>query len=200
MCTHTTPDIMFNVFLLPITRTSLYASYFLPSILILWNSLPHEIKGCPSLNILKSRLTSRVDHDNVPKYYYYGPKLTQILHARLRMKSNSLNEHLYVKILLIILIVCVERLNLHIIIYLNVRNIIVNEIVFFEIYFSYWIFDLRKIYYYLAVLTLISFQILLLLRLCINIFPKVNDFHKFQIHHVMLYSECNPKFPFFPYL
>jgi hypothetical protein len=40
---------------------------------------------------------SRVDHDNVPKYYYYGPRLTQILHARLRMRSSSLNWHLYIK-------------------------------------------------------------------------------------------------------
>jgi hypothetical protein len=81
---------------------------------------------------------------------------------------------------LIILIVCVERLNLHIIIYLNVQNILVNEIFFFESYFSYWTLDLRKIYYYLAVLTLILIQILLFLRQCINIFRKVNDFHKIQ--------------------
>ena len=73
------------------------ASYFLPSTLKLWNSLPPEIKDCPSLSILKSRLTSRVDHDNVPNYYYYGPRLTQILHACLRMRSSSLNEHLYIK-------------------------------------------------------------------------------------------------------
>ena len=33
-----------NVFPLPRTRTSLYASYFLPSTLKLWNSLPPEIK------------------------------------------------------------------------------------------------------------------------------------------------------------
>ena len=82
---------------LPRTQTSLYASYFLPSTLKLWNSLPPEIKVSPSLSILKSILTSRVHHDIVPKYYYYGPRLTQILHARLRMRSNSLNEHLYIK-------------------------------------------------------------------------------------------------------
>jgi hypothetical protein len=49
------------------------------------------------LSILKSRLTSRVHHDILPKYYYYGPRLTQISHARLRMRSSSLREHLYVK-------------------------------------------------------------------------------------------------------
>jgi hypothetical protein len=48
------------------------------------------------------------------------------------MKSSSLNEHLYIKILLIIIIVCVKRVNLHKIIYLNVRNILINEIVFIE--------------------------------------------------------------------
>ena len=34
---------------------------------------------------------------------------------------------------------------------------------------------------------------------CITIFRKVNDFykiHKTQIHHVILYSECNPQFLF----
>ena len=86
-----------NAFPLPRTRTLLYASYLLPSTLKLWNSLPPEIKDSPSLSILKSILTSRVHHDIVPKYYYYGPRLTQILHARLRMRSNSLNEHLYIK-------------------------------------------------------------------------------------------------------
>jgi hypothetical protein len=86
-----------NALPLPRTRTSLYASYFLPSTLKLWNSLPPEIKDSPSLSILKSRLTSRVHHDKVPKYYYYGPRLTHILHARLRMRSSSLNEHLYIK-------------------------------------------------------------------------------------------------------
>jgi hypothetical protein len=49
------------------------------------------------LSILKSRLTSRVHHDILPKYYYYGPRLTQISLARLRMKSSSLNEPLYAK-------------------------------------------------------------------------------------------------------
>jgi hypothetical protein len=138
------------------------------------------------LSILKSRLTSRVHYDILPKYYYYGPRLTQISHARLRMRSSSL----------IIIIVCMERLNLHIIIYLNVQNILVNEIFFFESYFSYWTFDLRNIYYYLAALTLISIQILLFLRQCINIFRKVNDFHKTQTHHAILYPKCNLQFPF----
>ena len=114
--------------------------------------------------------------------------------------THEVKKEHYIKILLIVLIVFVERLNLHIIIYLNVRNILVSEIVFFESYCSYWTFDLRKIYYYLAVQTWISIQILLFLRQCITIFRKVNDFykiHKTQIHHVIFYLECNLQFPFF---
>jgi len=74
--------------------------------------------------------------------------------------THEVKKEHYIKILLIVLIVFVERLNLHIIIYLNVRNILGNEIVFFESYCSYRTFDLRKIYYYLAVRAWISIQIL----------------------------------------
>jgi hypothetical protein len=49
------------------------------------------------LNILKSKLTSRVHHDIVPKFYYYGPRLTEIVHARLRMTRSTLSEHVYAK-------------------------------------------------------------------------------------------------------
>ena len=89
-----------------------------------------------SLSILKSRLTSRVDHDNVPKYYHYGPRLTQILHARLRMRSSSLNEHLYIKnIIDNPNCLCGEIESTYHYLF-NVRNILVSEIVFFESYFS----------------------------------------------------------------
>jgi hypothetical protein len=115
------------------------------------------------------------------------------------MRSSSLNEHLYIKnIIDNPNCLCGEIESTYHYLF-NVRNILVSEIVFFESYFSlkYWTFDLRKIYYYLAVLTLISIQILLFLRQCINIFRKGNDFHKTQIHHVILYPECNLQFPFF---
>jgi hypothetical protein len=82
----------FNAFPFPRTRTSLCASYFLLSTLKLWNYLPPEIKDWPSLSILKYILTSRVDHDKIPKYYYYGPRLTQILHARLLPTNSKFSE------------------------------------------------------------------------------------------------------------
>ena len=122
------------------------------------------------------RLTSRVDHDNVPIYYYYGPRLTQILHVRLRltiMRSSSLNEYLNIKnIIDNPNCLCGEiKSTYHYLFrcskYTRQRNILFRKL-----------FQLRKIYYYLAVLTLISIQIILLLRQCINIFRRVNNFHK----------------------
>jgi hypothetical protein len=71
-------------------------SYFLPSTIELWTSLLPEIKYCLSFNIFKSRLISRVDHDKVPKYYYYDLRLISILQARLCMTSSSRNEHFYI--------------------------------------------------------------------------------------------------------
>jgi hypothetical protein len=134
---HTYNTRHFNAFPFPRTRTSLCASYFLLSTLKLWNYLPPEIKDWPSLSTLKYILTSRVDHDKIPKYYYYGPRLTQILHARLRMRSSSLNEHLYIKnIIDSPNCFCGEIEPTHHYLF-NVRNILVNEIVFFESYSSY---------------------------------------------------------------
>ena len=49
-----------------------------------------------AFNIFKSRLISRVDHDKVPKYYYYDLRLISILQARLCMTSSSRNEHFYI--------------------------------------------------------------------------------------------------------
>ena len=150
-----------------------------------------------SLSILKSRLTSRVDHDNVPKYYHYDPRLTQILHARLRMRSSSLKEHLYIKnIIDSPNCFCGEIESTHHYLfkcpkYTRQRNSLFRKL--------FQLLNIRpsENYYYLAVQTLISIQILLFLRQCINIFRKGNDFHKTQIHHVILYPECNLQFPFF---
>jgi hypothetical protein len=62
---------------------------------ILWSGLPNNSKFSEG-RMFSSWNSFRFHHDIVPKYYYYGPRLTQILHARLRMRSSSLNEHLYI--------------------------------------------------------------------------------------------------------
>lgn len=85
------PDRLYTI----LTRTSLYSSYFFPSAVQLWNTLPDTIKNKPSVESLKSYFASR--KIKKPIYYNLGTRLGQILHARLRMAASSLNEHLFLK-------------------------------------------------------------------------------------------------------
>jgi hypothetical protein len=77
------------------TRTSLYTGYYLPSSIKLWNELPLEFRNITSLDIFKIRL--KVINKKRPSYYYIGSRLAQVLHARLRMDSSSLNVHLFLR-------------------------------------------------------------------------------------------------------
>ena len=77
------------------TRTSLYASYFLPSSVQLWNQQPENIKSSRSVQIIKSHLQPQ--NNTKPIYYYIGTRMRHILHARLRMQCSSLNHHLFRK-------------------------------------------------------------------------------------------------------
>ena len=77
------------------TRTSLYASYFIPSNVQLWNQQPENIKSSRSVQIIKSNLQPQ--NNTKPIYYYIGTRLGQILHIRLRMQCSSLNHHLFRK-------------------------------------------------------------------------------------------------------
>ena len=60
-------------------RTSYYKKSFLPSIVSLWNTIPQCVRS------------------NYSKYFLYGSysRKRQILHARLRMRNNSLNDLLF---------------------------------------------------------------------------------------------------------
>ena len=77
------------------TRTSLYASYFIPSSVKLWNKQPENIKSSRSVQIIKSNLQPQ--NNTKPIYYYIGTRLGHILHARLGMQYSSLNHHLFRK-------------------------------------------------------------------------------------------------------
>ena len=78
------------------TRTNQYADYFLPSTIKLWNNLPLTLRKTESLSIFKKNLKNQ--NAKVPTYYYYiGSRIEQILHARVRMNSISLNEHLFLR-------------------------------------------------------------------------------------------------------
>ena len=75
------------------TRTSLYSNYFLPSTIKLWNNLSIDIRNSGSLNIFKSRIGAQ--NEKRPLFYNAGSRMGQILHARMRMNSSCLNEHLF---------------------------------------------------------------------------------------------------------
>ena len=79
-------------------RTSTYRSSFLPTVVRQWNQLPAEFRNQPSLLSFKQCLN--MQNPAAPKFYYYGRREEQIIHARLRTKCSSLNEHLYSKNLL----------------------------------------------------------------------------------------------------
>ena len=75
------------------TRTNFYSDYFLPSAIKLWNNLPLHVRNSKSLSIFKNRIKNRIRKYH--SLYYIGTRMGQILHARLRMNSSSLNEHLF---------------------------------------------------------------------------------------------------------
>jgi hypothetical protein len=77
------------------TRTSLYTGYYLPSSIKLWNEFHLEFRNITSPDIFKNRL--KVIYKKRPSYYYIGSRLAQVLHARLRMDSSSLNVHLFLR-------------------------------------------------------------------------------------------------------
>ena len=79
----------------PITRTSLYSNYFLPSTVKSWNNQPTEIQTLPSLPSFKNYFKNK--KAKKPLYYYEGSRTGQILHSRLRMNCSNLNSHLYKK-------------------------------------------------------------------------------------------------------
>ena len=68
---------------------------FLPSALKPWNNLPIDIRNSISLNSLKAAIKKKPDKKL--SYYYLGCKYGQVLHARLRMNSSYLREHLFMR-------------------------------------------------------------------------------------------------------
>ena len=76
-------------------RTTFYQNSFLPSVVRIWNNIPEEIRSNPSKPNLKRYLNQNLT--KIPLYYNYGSRIAQVLHARLRMNSSSLNEYLFRK-------------------------------------------------------------------------------------------------------
>ena len=117
------------------------------------------------------------------------------------MRSSSLNEHLYIRnIIDSPNCFCGEIESTHHYLFKCLKYTRQRNSLFRKLLQLLNIRPSENLLLYLAVQTLISIQILLFLRQCINIFRKVNNFykiHKIQIHHVIFYLECNLQFPFF---
>ena len=58
-----------------------------------WNGLSEKRKTPPSILAFRHKLNS--DIQNPPQYYYYGNKLGQIHHTRIRLNCSSLKQHLF---------------------------------------------------------------------------------------------------------
>ena len=77
------------------SRTTLYQKSFLPSVIRQLNSLPINIRLCPTLPIFKRRLSTNMQKP--PTYYSVVNRRGQVLHASLRLECSSLNYDLYRK-------------------------------------------------------------------------------------------------------
>ena len=78
-----------------ICRTSLYANSFLPSVIQDWNRLPLQVRENNSLRDFINYLNQ--DKLSIPKFYFYGNRIAQILHTRLRTGCSVLKYDLYRK-------------------------------------------------------------------------------------------------------
>ena len=74
-------------------RTALYGSSFLPSTTREWNKLPINHRNAETPYSFKTLLTE--DNVKIPHYFFYGNRLDQIMHTRLRTECSSLNYYLY---------------------------------------------------------------------------------------------------------
>ena len=77
------------------TNSLLYYSSFLPSAVRAWNNLSNELKTSTSLTEFKRRLSEC--RNKPPNYFYYGNRVAQIYHARLRLECSALRNHLFKK-------------------------------------------------------------------------------------------------------
>lgn len=79
----------------PRARTALYYNSFIPSTTRAYNSLSTEISNASSIHKFKRGLPSSAV--KVPKYYYYGKRISQIMHTRLRTNCSVLSHDLFSK-------------------------------------------------------------------------------------------------------
>ncbi len=76
-------------------RTQLYYKSFLPATTRLWNGLDPDIRGAPTLASFQTRLRLRNFPKQPPKWFEFGSRKTNIIHAKLRNSVSDLNAHLF---------------------------------------------------------------------------------------------------------
>lgn len=83
-----------NHYSLPNFRLQLSNSSFFPSTIRLWNNLDPGIRQSRSAPAFKNSLR-KLNDINIPSYYLFGDRKSNILHARLRTNSSTLNDDLF---------------------------------------------------------------------------------------------------------
>ena len=77
----------------PRCRTMMRQNSFFPATIALWNSLDISIRNASSISQFKNKLNNSTI--KVPSHFYCGSRRGQVLHARLRTLSSSLNDYLF---------------------------------------------------------------------------------------------------------
>ena len=77
----------------PTFKTELYRNSFFPSTTTLWNDLPSHIQQSTSLGELKRYLKN--EDSTVAPHFYYGNRIEQIIHCRLRLQMSDLHNDLF---------------------------------------------------------------------------------------------------------
>ena len=61
----------------------------------LWNNLTPKIRNAPTVSSFKKSLINDVNLLKPPRYYLYVCRVLNVIHARLRHRSNNLNADLF---------------------------------------------------------------------------------------------------------
>lgn len=70
---------------------------FIPSAIDEWNHLPLDALNTNSLEVFKTYLNADLVTSKQSSYFYFGKRLRQIYHTRLRTMSSGLDNHLFIK-------------------------------------------------------------------------------------------------------
>ena len=79
-----------NDYTVPRCRLSLYQSSFIPSVIILWNSLDNYTRNTRTFDTFKFNIQRKVVLAKIPAHFIVGDRRPNVLYARLRRNCSSL--------------------------------------------------------------------------------------------------------------